>query len=211
MNPNQKNNWNKLPEKKVLDKTIAGLEEKGYEVFLVDNSGDALGKIKTLIPQGTSVMNGSSTTLKEIGFIDYLKSGKHGWDNLHEKILAEKDPAKQKVLLSQAFTSDYYLGSVHALVENGEFIIASNTASQLPHVVHTSPNLIFVVGTQKIVADLASAMRRLEEHVIPLENQRAMKEYGSGTTLNKILIFKGESPYVGRKIKFILVNQKLGF
>jgi hypothetical protein len=130
---------------------------------------------------------------------------------LHEAIVAEKDPAKQAVLRKQAVTSDYYLGSVHALVQNGEFIIASNTGSQLPHIVFTSPNLIFVVSTKKIVPTFAEAMKRLEQYVVPLEDQNMRQKYGVGTSLNKIVIFKNENPMMGRKIHMILVQEDLGF
>ena len=47
-----------------------------------------------------------------------------------EAILAEKDPAKQALLRTQSALSDFYLGSVHAIAETGEFIIASNSGSQ---------------------------------------------------------------------------------
>lgn len=203
--------WDRLANEASVKTTMSALKRKGYEAFLVPTGKEALSKIKNLVPKGASVMNGSSTTLKEIGYIDYLKSEKHGWRNLHGEILGEKDQVKQKELKKLAFTSDYYLGSVHALIENGEFVVASNTASQLPHVTHTSPNLIFVVSTKKIVPDFESAMKRLNEHVVPLEDKRMMDLYGTGTMLNKILIFKGESPFVGRKIIFILVNERLGF
>jgi len=51
-------------------------------------------------------MNGSSTTLTEIGFVDYLKEGIHGWDNVHEDILNEKDPAKQAQLRKESVLAD---------------------------------------------------------------------------------------------------------
>ncbi|MEK7103278.1 MAG: LUD domain-containing protein, partial [Patescibacteria group bacterium] len=130
---------------------------------------------------------------------------------LHEAILEEKDPEKQSLLRKQSVLSDYYLGSVHGFSQTGEFVIASNTGSQLPHIVFTSPNLIFVVSTQKIVPTLADALRRLEEHVIPLEDQRILQLYGSHTAPNKILIFKGESQSIGRKVSVIFVNEILGF
>lgn len=133
-----------LASKEVVTKTAEALRANGVETFVVENGMDALVKIKELIPKSASVMNGSSKTLGEIGFVDYLKSGTHGWNNLHASILTEKDPAKQAVLRKQAVSSEYYLGSVHALVQSGEFVVASNTGSQLPHVVFTSPNLIFV-------------------------------------------------------------------
>jgi L-lactate utilization protein LutC len=200
-----------LPSQEIITKTAEALKGRGVEVLMAANKEEALAKIKELIPAGASVMNGSSRTLEEVGFVEYLKSGMHGWNNLHAAVLAEKDPAKQGMLRKQAVLSDYYLGSVHALAETGEFIIASNSGSQLPHIVFTSPNLIFVVGTQKIVPTLADAMRRLEEHVIPLEDKHMMVAYGAHTMDSKIVIFKHENPMMGRKVRMILVNEKLGF
>ncbi len=203
--------YNQLASNESIQTTIGELAKHNVEAIVVDTKKGALEKIKELIPAGVSVMNGTSTTLVEIGFVDYLKEGKHGWNNLHETILAEKDPAKQGQLRKESALSDYYLGSVHALSETGEFVIASNTGSQLPHVVFTSQNLLFIVGAQKIVPTLSEALKRLEEYVVPLENERSQKAYGAPTTLNKIVIFKGESPMIGRKVKMIIVKESLGF
>ena len=194
-----------------LEKVKAGLTKRNFEPFVVENGAEALMKIKELIPQGASVMNGSSRTLEEIGFIDYLKSDTHGWNNLHAAIVAEKDQDKQKELRDKAIHSEYYLGSIHALTEEGEMIIASNTGSQLPHLVSTSPNLILVVGTQKIVSDLSGGFDRLENYVIGLEDQRMKRVYGFGTMHNKTVILHGENPMLGRKVRVILTKQKLGF
>ena len=203
--------YNQLATKEIVDKTITSLNSKGIETILVKNGTEALSKIKEIIPKDASVMNGASVTLEQIGFVDYLKSGQHGWNNLHEKILAEKDQTKQAVLRKQSVLSDYYLGSVHALVENGEFIIASNTGSQLPHIVFTSPNLIFVVSTKKIVPNFQEGMKRLEDYVVPLEDKHMQQKYGVGTSLNKIVIFKNENSMLGRKVYMILVEENLGF
>lgn len=203
--------YNKLAKQEQVQATIAALKSKGIHTTLAKNGSVALQTIIKLIPPGVSVMNGSSVTLEQIGFVEYLKSGKSGWNNLHEKIVLEKDLTKQGILRKQSVLSDYYLGSVHALVQNGEFIIASNTGSQLPHVVFTSQNLIFVVSTKKIVPTLDIAMKRLEEYVVPLENVHMMKKYGIPTSVNKILIFKNENLKMGRKVHMILVEEDLGF
>ena len=204
-------NYTTLATQEVVAKTAEALRANGIETFVVDTRTAALQKIKELIPTGASVMNGSSVTLEQIGYIDYLKSGTHGWNNLHETILAEKDQAKQAQLRKQATLSDYYLGSVHALTETGEFFVASNTGSQLPHIVFTSPNLILVVSTQKIVPTLAEAMKRLIEYVFALGDKRLREKFDVGTMLSKIVIFKKENPRLGRKIRMILVAEKLGF
>lgn len=203
--------YNALPEKEIIEETIKNLAYNNVEGILVQKKEEALEKIKALIPAGASVMNGSSTTLEQIGFIDYLKAKRHGWNNLHDAILDEKDLVKQALLRKQAVLSDYYLGSVHALIQTGEFIIASNSGSQLPHIAYTSPNLIFVVGAQKLVANLDEGMRRLQEYVIPLEDVRLMKAYNAHTYPSKVLIFKREPTFTGRKVMIIMVNEVLGF
>ena len=203
--------YNTLATKESIEKVVEALSARNVEALVVESGSDALLKIKELIPQGASVMNGASVTLEQIGFVDYLKGGEHGWNNLHEGIIEEKDSAKQAQLRKLGVLSDYYLGSVHALAETGQFVIASNTGSQLPHVVYSSRNLIFVVSTKKIVPTLPDAMTRLMEHVIPLEEKHMQEKYGVGTAPNKIVTWNGESAYNGRKIKMILVNEDLGF
>ena len=204
-------NYETLANTEAIQKAIKALAERGIEAIGVNNRAEALEKVKSLIPKGASVMNGSSRTLEEIGFVDYLKSGNHGWKNLHEEILAEKDKAKQAMLRKQAVLSDYYLGSVHAVAETGQLVIASNSGSQLPHIVFTSPNLIFVVGVQKIAPNLDAAIARVREYVLPLEDQR-MKSVGmSGSFISKLLIFEKEQPFMNRKVHVIFVNEKLGF
>ena len=204
-------NYTILAKKETIDETIKNLATNGVETIQVETAKAALEKIKELIPKGASVMNGSSKTLEQIGFVDYLKSEDHGWNNLHKGILDEKNTEKQMMLRKHAVLSDYYLGSVHALSQTGEFIIASGSGSQLPHIVYTSPNLIFVVGAQKIVPNIQDAFKRLEEHVIPLEDINLMQKYNMHTYPSKILIFKRENPMFGRKVKMIIVNEVLGF
>lgn len=204
-------NFGELANDEALKKTVQNLKKHNIDAIVVDNKSEAKEKILQLIPRGVSVMNGSSRTLEQIGFIEHLKSGDHGWDNHHETIITEKDPKKQSALRKHATLSDYYLGSVHAVTEDGDLLIASNTGSQLPHIVFSSNNLIFVVGTQKIVTNLTEAFERLEKYIIPLENENMQQKYGVNTQINKIVIVKGENPIMGRKITVIFVKEKLGF
>ncbi len=208
---NNNKNFNELADNSKVLKTVESLKENGFLPILVNSKEEAFEKIQELIPDDASVMNGTSATLREIGYIEYLKQGGHKWNNLHEKVLAELDPEKQAKLRKTSVISDFYLGSAHAVTQNGEILIASNTGSQLPHLVYTSQNIIFVVGAQKIVENLDEAFQRLDEHVIPLENERMMGVYGVGTTHAKTLILHKENPMMGRQIYVILVNEKLGF
>ena len=204
-------NTTQLASTESITKTSAALAANGIEPIIVATGAEALAKIKEFIPAGVSVNNGASKTLEQIGYVDYLKEGKHSWNNLKAAIVAETDKVKQSALRKQASLSDYYLGSVHGLSETGEFVIASNMGSQLPSIVFTSPNLIFVVSTKKIVPTLNDAMERLEKVVVPLEDARMMAQAKVHTAISKIVIFKKENPRMGRKVRMILVNEDLGY
>lgn len=204
-------NYNQLATDEVIKKAQAGLAERGFDSEVVNTKAEALEKIKSLIPEGVSVMNGSSVTLEEIGFSDYLKSGEHKWNDLHAKVAAEADKQKRSELRKQSVLSDYYLGSVHAIAETGELVFGSNTGSQMPHIVFTSPNLIFVVSTKKIVPSLDTALKRLEEYVVPLENEHMKQLYNVGTTYSKTVIFHRQSSSIKRNILVLFVKENLGF
>jgi len=68
--------------------------------------------------------------------------------------------------------------------------------------------VILVIGAQKIVRDLDEALRRIEEHCLPLEDQRALRAYGQHSAINKLLVLNKETP--GR-IHVILVQAALGY
>lgn len=203
--------FNTLASQESIDATVAALSANGFHSEVIENKEEALERIKQLIPDGASIHDGSSVTLNQIGYIDYLKSDAHPWENLHAQILAENDPEKQAELRRKSAFSDYYLGSVHALSETGELVIVSNSGSQLPHLVFTSPNIILVVGTQKITKTLAEAIQRLDEHVVPLEDERALEVYNAHTMKAKTLILHKENEMFGRTVRVLLVKESLGF
>jgi hypothetical protein len=123
--------WTEIPSEEIIKKTIEALEERDVSVEFLKNKEEALRRLKEFIPPGTELTTGSSNTLNEIGFIDLLTSGDHPWNNLKDKIISEKDPVKQAELRRKSVTAEYFLGSVHAVTQSGEIIIASNTGSQL--------------------------------------------------------------------------------
>jgi hypothetical protein len=67
-------------------------------------------------------------------------------------------------------TPDVIVGSVAAVTETGSLVAASATRSQLPGYAGAAARVIWVVGAQKVVPDLPAALRRVEDHCLPLEN-----------------------------------------
>ena len=203
--------FNTLASSEVLQDTISNLNQHAFRAEVVKTGADALERLKTLIPAAASIHNGTSKTLQQIGFIDYLKGGQHGWNNLHEAVVKESDPVKQAALRQQAIHADYFVVSAHALSQTGEIVVANATGSSMPSITYTSKNVVFVVSTKKIAPTLDTAMSRLKEHVFPQENQR-MADAGYGASvMSQILIFGSMPEFMGRSIHVIFVEEDLGF
>lgn len=202
--------WNILASKEIIEQTREVLKENGISSDFVQTRQEALEKIRKMIPARAEIMTGGSTTLEQIGFIDILKSGKHPWRNLKDDILKEKDEKRQAELRKNSVSSEYFLGSVHAVCQTGQVLVASASGSQLPAYSFTSNNVIWVVGCQKIVYNLEEGLKRIEEHCFPLEDARMKSIGAAGSSISKILIFCKEiNP--SRKINLIFVNEILGF
>ncbi len=202
-------NWDKIPDESVIDKVMAGMRERNFNPVLVPDRQSALEKLKQMIPAGAGVMTGSSTTLEQIGFIEYLAQKNHPWLNIKDGILAEKEAQKQRDLRRAATISDYFIGSVQAITETGQVVGADATGSRQGGYVYGAKNVIWVVGANKIVSDLEKALKRLIEHCVPLEDARMKSSGGTGTFIGKIVIYEREG--LPQRISTILVKEKLGF
>ena len=207
--PGAEGRWDKRADRETIGETIAALQKRGIQAELAESRNDALSRLQQLIPAGAEVMTGSSRTLEEIGFLDVLKSDSHQWKNIKSEILAEKDTARQIELRLRSTLSQYFIGSVHAVTRSGEVVAASAGGSQLAAYAYGAKNVIWVVGTQKIVENLDAAITRIREHSLPLEDQR-MKSLGyPGSFVGKILIVEKEGPF--QIARLIFVNDSLGF
>jgi len=195
-----------------IQKTIDALKSRGVSAEILQNGQEAIARLRELIPAGASVSTGASLTLREIGFEEYLISGTHPWKNLKAEFLAEKDPARQQLLRRQSVLADWYLGSVHAVSETGEIVIASMTGSQLSPYAYAARNVAWVVGTQKITSSLDEGIRRVREFVLPHEDKRIRDSTGGkmGSRIGKLMIFEYETPFLNRKVALLFVRQKLG-
>lgn len=193
-----------------LEKTITALQARNVTVRVVKTKDEALSFLQSSIPSGATLSTGGSKTLEQIGFTEYLKNGAHPWKNLKAAIVAEPDPVKKITLRKQSVLADYFLGSVHAVTEQGEVVAVSGSGSQLPSYIYTSDHVIWVVGTQKIVPTLDDAFRRVREYVFPLEDQRQKDLGKSGSTISKWMIFERETGK-NRQVTLVFVEEKLGF
>jgi len=199
--------FSELASEMAIDRTISALKKNGFIVYVVNNREEARIQVFDLLPDGAEIMNMSSMTLTEIGLDqEILNSSKY---KISRKELAALRPDQNIEKQRLGAAPEYAIGSVHAITKDGEVLIASATGSQLPAYAYGARFVIWVVGSQKIVEDLATGFKRLNDYCLPLENERALKAYGQGSGLNKILQINKEVQ-VGRII-IVIVKEKLGF
>ena len=190
-----------------LERVAAALTAKNFAVEILADAAAARARIRELIPAGASVFTGASETLRLSGIeSDINNSGRY--DSL--KARPPMDRVTQRAEIWAALsTPDVIVGSVAAVTETGSLVVASASGSQLPGYAGAAARAIWVVGAQKVVPDLAAALRRVEDHCLPLETGRALKVYGQPSAANRVLILNAE-PEPGRGT-VLLLRAAIGF
>ncbi len=200
--------FGKLADEETLTRTVAAFRKNGIMAEIVKNGLDAKARLFELLPEGAEVMNMTSMTLETIGVVkEVLESGRYrAVRNEFKKLDPEKDAVVKQRL---GAAPEWAIGSVHAVTEAGQVLVASNTGSQLGAYAYGAFHVIWVVGAQKVVKDLDEGFKRIEEYTLPLEDARAQKAYGTGSNISKMLTVNKE--VAPERIHMILVQEKLGF
>ncbi|MDE1851309.1 MAG: lactate utilization protein [Candidatus Micrarchaeota archaeon] len=200
--------WNEMADDERIERTAAALRKRGIETSIAGTGDEAREKVLGMIPEGAEVMNLTSITLEQTGIAkEIMESGRY--KSLRKMIMSVSDDSERHALRKSSTNPEYGIGSANAVTEDGQVVFASASGSQIPVYSYGATNVIWVVGTQKIVKDLDEAMKRINEYVLPLESERVKKAYGlPGSSVNKVLIIEKEKP--GR-LRMVLVKEKLGF
>lgn len=201
--------WNKLATRETVEETVQSLKANGIEAKFVGTSEDAKKEILSLIPKGVEIMNMTSITLDTLSVSkEILESG--NYNSVRHQLNNMNRETQGSEMQKLGAGPEWVVGSVHAVTEDGHVLVASNTGSQLPAYASGAAHVIWVVGTQKIVKNTDEGIKRIYEHSLPLEGERAKKAYGApGSAVNKLLIINKEIR-PGR-ITIIFVNEILGF
>ncbi|MDE1861082.1 MAG: lactate utilization protein [Candidatus Micrarchaeota archaeon] len=196
--------WTELADDETVERTAEALRKRNVDVMVVNTGVDAKTKVLELLPKGVEIMQASSTTLDQIGVSQELEESGN-YRALRKSIKSIDDPKQRYDARRKALGAEYAVGSVQAVTEAGQIVVASASGSQIPLYSYGAANVILVVGTQKIVKDLDAAMKRIYEYALALESKRI----GKGSSVNKIYLLEREGQQ-GR-VRLIFVKERLGF
>jgi hypothetical protein len=190
-----------------LQRVAEKIRERNIEAIVVDD-GDAARKIVLeRVPKGAEVYSGKSKTLQDIGVFDAIhQSGEY--DALRNRTMKMDRQTQMREIRKLMGTPDYVLGSLNAVTEDGILVATSALANQIGPYASTAGKVILVVGSQKIVPDLETALRRIRDYVLPWEDAQVRQRMPSGSFIGKTLIIERES--AAGRMTVILVRQPLG-
>ncbi len=191
-----------------LERVAAALAANNFAVEILDDSAAARARVTDLIPEGASVLTGASETLRLSGIEEDI-NGSGRYEAVRPRVLAMDRATQMDEIRRMLATPDVSVGSVAAVTETGSLVVASGSGSQLPGYAGGSARAIWVIGAQKVVPDLSTALRRVEDHCLPLESDRAMRVYGYPSAVNRLLVLNAE-PRPGRGT-VLLLREAIGF
>ena len=190
-----------------LEAVAERLRERNFETVIVEDAAEAKAEVLKRVPVGANVHSGKSKTLEDAGVFDeFMHSG--NYDFIRSRTMKMDRRTQRDEIRKAGATPDYMVNSAHAVTEAGQIVITSASGGQIGPIASGAGRLILVIGSQKLVPDLDTAFRRIEEHVFPYEDARLRAELGVGTKITRTLIL--ESDFVPGRTTVILVRRPIG-
>ena len=205
----------------IAQKVIENLRKRFFEAYYVQTKEDALNKALELIPKTDTIAWGGSTSVTEVGLIEYITSNNF-------KVIdrdSAKSPEQRLYILKKSLLADTYLMGTNAITINGELVNIDAMGNRTAALMFGPRNVIIIAGLNKVTNDLDSAIERARNTAAPINIQRIAARSDRQTpclTTGKcanciskdsicshIVVTRLCNP--ANRIKIILTNENLGF
>lgn len=201
-----------------LKTTMAALKRRNMTVVLAPDGATALKAIVEMIPPGSTVGLGGSLTVKQIGLLDILRSGKY---TLYDQYAKGLSPEKSMQMRRKGLLTDYFITGTNAVTMDGRLVNLDGAGNRVAALTFGPQKVIVVVGRNKIVADVDQALERVWNRAAPLNAKRLNRKVPCTSTgrcedcssreriCNHLVITEGQT-YEGR-LTVVIVDEDLGF
>ena len=201
----------------LAQKVIKGLESRNMSGYYAANKEEALKKTLELIPEGSSITMGGAMSAHEIGLVEAVKNGNFNFIDRDKA----KTPEEKRAAMLAGYDADFFLASTNAMTDDGILVNIDGNSNRVSMIAQGPKKVLFIVGMNKVCADIDSAMKRARNVAAPINAQR----FGLNTPCSKLgTCMDCKSPdticcqfLITRfsrhkdRIHVILVNDDLGF
>lgn len=154
---------------KLAEQLIQHLERRHFEAYYCPDATSMKEKVRTLIPEGSSISWGGSMSIRDTGLTVELKeAGKY---HIYDREEAKNEEEKLNIY-RKAFECDFYLSSVNAISEDGVIVNIDGNGNRVAAITWGPKRVIFVVGMNKIARDVNTAWERARSTAAPINAAR---------------------------------------
>lgn len=191
------------------------LENNGFTVYFVKNQEEALELAKTFLKDVSSIGLGGSTTVAQVGLLDYLASLKEiKVFNQYEGGISMEENTKRR---REGMLSDLYVTGCNAIAKTGELINADGSGNRVAAQIFGPKKVLILAGVNKIVSSLEEGFERIKNVAakknIDRMNAKALEmgkepRYNLNNIANKFAYINGDEK--GRT-HIIIIDEELGY
>ena len=153
--------FDKLANSSTINNVVQALNSNGIETIVVENGEEAKKKSLEILPEGKEIMTMVSTTLDTISLSTEINKEGSQYKPVRDKLYAMDRKTQEREMKSLGGVPEWAIGSVHAITEEGQILVASASGSQLPAYTYGATNVLWIVGVQKIVKNLEEGLKRI--------------------------------------------------
>lgn len=203
----------KKRNERLAQTVIKGLQSRNMTGYYAEDKEAALKQALELIEENSTISMGGCMSAHEIGLVQALQEGNYQY--------LDRSKMEPREGLLAAYDSDVFLSSANAMTSDGILVNIDGNSNRVSCIAQGPKKVIFIVGMNKVCADLDSAMKRARNVAAPINAQRfevktPCKETGkcfdckSPDTICCQFLITRYSRHTDR-IHVILVNDTLGF
>ena len=131
---------------------IKGLQSRNMSGYYAEDKEAALKQALELIPEGSTIAMGGCMSAGEIGLISALEAGNYHY--------IDRSKMDARAGLMAAYDADIFLSSANAITSDGVMVNIDGNSNRVSCIAQGPRKVIFIVGMNKVCADLDSAMKR---------------------------------------------------
>lgn len=154
---------------KKIQQVMSALQKNNMAVFYADSKDDITEIVKEIVEKGKTVSCGGSQSLKECGVTELLKSGYYNFLDRSAPGITKEGIEE---VYAKTFTCDAFFTSSNAVTMDGQLYNVDGNSNRVSAFTYGPEKVICIVGANKIVEDMPSAIRRVKEIAAPLNVKR---------------------------------------
>ncbi|RLB00338.1 MAG: lactate utilization protein, partial [Deltaproteobacteria bacterium] len=162
--------WNE----KVAKSLIENLEKRRIEGSYAPTAEQAKKEILDMIPEGATVYRCGSMTATNMGLWEEIRK-LHGV-KLIDPYVSGLDREESLKLRYEGLTADIMIASANAITLDGRLVNLDGMGNRVAAMAFGPKKVILVVGMNKVVPDLESAMARVKHYAGPVNAIRLNME-----------------------------------